>query len=684
MMFKQKFAMKTLNTILITADQTAPLLSQEEKLIALGVLRDNGYILTGADIQKLLATDVSVETGREILNTVKDLRGGYANHSTLIGKFPLQNPDQWGRSLIAFVNFLSGYFDGLPTMLEEDKALYQLDEIGHLKYLTIADDITEALDNLFTTKIPLSLDHEQFITALYASKDAYLETVDASKIVLKEILARHIAMQLETGSDNVSARSAIDVLRAVALLSGEENAKLDSPFKVKSLSNSVRRKVIEVLDRVANIDDVASKKSMFKKLFKMLHVHEAKYSKYENIRNLAKELQSVNNPKTSRTVLYQLINGVGTEEGFDLILNNPSLFVRNLDAILRNHEPKSVIALFEQSLKTRDVETKLLLQILEHFRNRDVDRTSRAFTPKGKSTPVVVDKVLLALEQSVIDSLDAIIKNELKRQYRLGDKPFYEKAYIHPSLYKINLPKGLSSQDGLKTVARGSRVKLQGTGETLRLFVHWKDDCDIDLSATIYDKDLNQMSSHAYFGNTSGEWYEHSGDVRSAPDGGSEFIDVYLDNLPAGTRYVAMAINCYSGKAYDDIPELFAGYMLREDRLAGKKFEPKTVQDKFSITGGVNFTLSIVVDVETREVIMMNANASSGGGWSINNVNFRELMNAVLNHKYITVGDLIEMHTRYLLCEDEQLTMTEQELEDVVVFDEDYAYNVLDITANLI
>lgn len=688
-MFKQKFAIKTLNTILIEPS-VGDLLSQEDKLVFLGILRDNGYILSKTDLLEFLVMNVTINSSREILETVKTIRGGDVTHQTLLTKFPIQDRDQWGRSMIAFVNHLSGVFQTnekdlhqLPNMLQEDYAHYQLNENGNVETLTISSTIDAHILNLLTSKIPLSLEHEEFIAELYEKNDQIILKIDPSSIVLKEILARQVAMEISMNADSISAKNAIDVLRAIAIISGEKNAKLDEKFKIKSLTNPIRRKVIETLDRVATIDDLVSKKGLFKTLFKLLHVHESKYDKFKNIRSLAKELQTVNNPKTNRTELHKLVSGIGTEEGFDIILGNPSLFVRNLDAILRKHDSESVLQLFQMSLQTRDVETKLLLQILEHFRNRDKDVDSRVFTAKGKSTPVVVEKELKALEQSVIDKLDLIIKNELKRQYSKSDT-YFTKSYVHPSLYKINLPKGLSDQDGMKVVARGSRYKFKGEGDTIRMFVHWKDHADIDLSALVLGEDFKQVHTSINFGNLSGNFWEHSGDVRSAPNGGSEFIDIYLEKLPKGTRYIGMAINCYTGKEYDLIPELFGGFMIRKDRLAGKKFEPKTVEDKFSINGGTNFKLCVLFDVLTREVIMINSSLNSSDGWSIHNVEFTKLIESILDRKTLSVGELLELRSGYLLCEDEQLTMTPQELESVHIFDEEYGFNVLDITTNLL
>ena len=176
-MFKQQFAIRSLNTILITADQQLPFMSNDDKLIAIGILRDNGYVITPTDLVKFISFNVSVETGKEILNSVKHIRGSDVEHSTLIGKFPIQDPNQVERSLIAFINHLSNYYL-VPEMMQDDKALYQLDEKVNYTHLAVTDSIDQDILQLLTTKIPLSLDHEQFVTLLYTLKDSVLAKVN--------------------------------------------------------------------------------------------------------------------------------------------------------------------------------------------------------------------------------------------------------------------------------------------------------------------------------------------------------------------------------------------------------------------------------------------------------------------------------------------------------------------------
>lgn len=685
-MFKQKFAIKNMNAILITENTSGtyiPVLTAEQKSTVIAILAENGYRLKKDAFIKFATDKINLYTAKDILNAVVDIKGSDVNHAILIGSFPFPpNESQASRSFLAYLNYASQFFNIPNAFLQEDKELYPLTDDVIYTELDIVDSIDETVKSLFKSKIPLSLDNEEFVAKLYETKDDILNSIDPKEIVLKEILARQIAMELvEKEPEYVSARSAIDVLRAIALISGEENAKLDEQFTIKSLSNPLRRSIIAVLDRVANIDDLASKKSLFKRLFKIIHVHEKKNEKYSNIRALATQLQSINNPRTSRTEIHKIVSGIGTKEGFDIIVGNPSLFIRNLDAILRKHDPESVLQLFTESLKTRDVETKLLVQILAHFRNRGEKVEKRLITLKGKSSPVVVEKPLDAMAEDLISKLNDIIVAELKRQYSKKET-YIEKAYIDPELYKINIPSSLSDQDGLKMLSRGSRYKIKQDGDILRLFVHWKDYTDIDLSAVTLDENYDSLEN-IHFRNLSGSFYEHSGDVRSAPNGGSEFIDIHLDKIPKKHRYVLLCINDYNGKAFDDIPELFTGFMIR-DSLTGKNFDARTVVDKFSISGGVGFKYGLMFDVHNREVIMINASKPSSAYDSIYSTEYKSLINEIMNRKYVTVGELLELNTKYVLCEDEQLTMSEEELAQVQKFDSDFGTNVIEITSKLL
>lgn len=694
MVNKQSFAIKSMKSILIEPTLNSDLLTESEQIILLGMIHDCGFSFNQHDTHKFMNSHITYDKAAEIIQAVEYVVGDHVAYKFLQGSFPIKDPNQLHRSITACMNYLHQHFpDIFHSSLQEDRiaAPIQITHYSDPKILTIVSSVDDKLLELFGSKIPLSIDNAELVTHLYNMNDRVLNRVDTSTIVLKEVLAYQIKREIESNDiDKItSARSATDILRAIALISGEPNAKLDSPFSIVSIPNKQRRKIVECLDKVATIDDLTINKNAFKRLFKMLHLNTPRFKKFTTINELAKTLREVNNPKTIRTEIQRVVDGFGSDKGFEYLINNPSIFVRNLDAILRKYDSEEVIDKVRKSFTTNTVNTKILLQALEHFNNRLVKLDTRTFTLKGRSQPVVIDdKPLEPMEFKTVEVLSDIFTEELKRQYKQGSN-WFERAYIDPSLYNINIPKNLSEEDGLKLLSRGSRYKLNTSdkGSVIRLFVHWADSCDIDLSAVLYDQEfniLNDRDARINFGNLHGYFYEHSGDVRYAPDGGSEFIDIELDKIPKNTRYIVMIVNNYSGDHYDNVNELFAGFMVRKDRLLGKAFEPRTVEDKFSIRGGSNIKQLFAYDVITDEIIMINASSTTHNAYSVSDMEEEnQLLKSIIDHNYISVGKLIELHSEYVLCEDEQLTLSEEDKSKTTFFNTDYGLDTLHITTNM-
>ena len=117
--------------------------------------------------------------------------------------------------------------------------------------------------------------------------------------------------------------------------------------------------------------------------------------------------------------------------------------------------------------------------------------------------------------------------------------------------------------------------------------------------------------------------------------------------------------------------------MIRKDRLAGKKLEPKTVEEKFSITGGRDFKVLVLFDVESNEAIMINSAMNSGRGSSIVDFDFADHIKSIVEYKYVTVGEVIELHAKNVVDD-------YSNIDDVNVFDREYGFDVIDINSKMI
>jgi hypothetical protein len=133
------------------------------------------------------------------------------------------------------------------------------------------------------------------------------------------------------------------------------------------------------------------------------------------------------------------------------------------------------------------------------------------------------------------------------------------------------------------------------------LFVHWTGD-DIDLSALLLDAQFADVA-HISFTKLREFRCIHSGDVRIAPNGASEFIDFEVsDLLNHEVRYVVASVISFSGGAFDAFP-CYTGFMARDCLTSGRKFEPASVQIKFDVSAPFTSMLSVIFDLVERKVV---------------------------------------------------------------------------------
>jgi hypothetical protein len=96
----------------------------------------------------------------------------------------------------------------------------------------------------------------------------------------------------------------------------------------------------------------------------------------------------------------------------------------------------------------------------------------------------------------------------------------------------------------------------------------------------------------------------HSGDITSAPRGAAEFIDLDIPSMVKyGGRYVVMNVNSFTHQHFSKIPEVFAGWMLREEPQSGEVFDPRTVEQKIDVAADATAVMPMVLDVAERKVI---------------------------------------------------------------------------------
>lgn len=128
---------------------------------------------------------------------------------------------------------------------------------------------------------------------------------------------------------------------------------------------------------------------------------------------------------------------------------------------------------------------------------------------------------------------------------------------------------------------------------------------DIDLSAVMYDHNW-QYVEHISYTNLRSSKYRavHSGDIVSAPKGACEFIDLHIPSIvDYGGRYIVASLHSFTMQPYCELPECFAGWMMRKKPGSGEIFEPATVANKIDVTADTRIAIPVILDLVERTVI---------------------------------------------------------------------------------
>jgi hypothetical protein len=68
-----------------------------------------------------------------------------------------------------------------------------------------------------------------------------------------------------------------------------------------------------------------------------------------------------------------------------------------------------------------------------------------------------------------------------------------------------------------------------------------------------------------------------------------------------------MTVHGYTEQNYADLPECFAGFMLREEPQSGEVYDPRTIVDRADLTSGNRDAVPLIIDLVDRKVIWCDA-----------------------------------------------------------------------------
>ena len=617
-----------------------------------------GYTFSGnlLNFVSSLSTEEISVFYNQLINDLKEMVGDRVIYKPMYPNFPTQVMNASEAEL--YFNAMMHYFGSwigiriLPKY--EKKEREELKDDIKLKIIDIGneDDFNLIFTNLVSSKTSISKTDKEDVEWFVKEFGNNITDIMPEEIPFKEniVLMAGLLIKYSLNVDyflSQKIKTATDVLRLAAFLS-DGDISLAQVTRFKKFTRKERRMLLSVLENCKNItEDMLRYGERWKRLGERLHPFE--YKKNTNTHKAFKVLFNKEKFSTFASKVEVALSNNEVEKVAILLKKRPGEFARRLDNLVRlSNKPEIIIDMFKDI--AGGVSSKVLLQVMSHFKYRNDKSAIRTFFPKGDVGKIQsIDNILPEIKNKYCNKIVKICEKALVKKYKtlksLG------KVYIDEKLKDYNIPFALrSASKSLKTVARGSRYDLPD-GEVIRFFLWWKDGdqrTDLDLSIIGLDEDHNWKVQISYT-NLREMGACHSGDITSAPDGASEFVDVPVQGfIDKGIKYVMMSVFSFTSQSYCDLPDCFAGVMARQKPKSGEIYEPATVDNKLDLTADTTICIPMIVDLIDKKVIWtdlaLKRTLSYGNNIHNNMSSLTIMAKAMTNLKKPNLYELFNLH----------------------------------------
>ncbi|MCG7408967.1 TerD family protein [Paenibacillus sp. ACRRX] len=566
------------------------------------------------EVVQTMSVEQFLELYHQLVSDLKQLIGGNVNFRPMYPNFPKQvmlasEAELYINAIIHYITLQLNEYDALERIPLLDQVDLKIIDLGS------AADFDHTIRNLIGAKGSISQTDQADVEWVIANYED-VSSILPDEIPLKENVGFVIGTLLKYEKSNSKLiskyiRTATDVLRlAIALSDGD--VSLASISKFRKFKRPERRLLLELLEQCGNrVEDMLRYKHRWIRLGEILHPAEYKH-KFHGCKEAFDILRNNKPYETFSSKVEHALRFKDTSLAADILQSRPGEFARRLDHMLRMGEDNiSVVEKF--AAIAEQVSTPVLLQVKAHFSNRNKGHELRTFFPKGNvAKAVAIENTLPDINLEACEAIVQTCKNTLIK--RFAELPAMGDVYVDASLRQYVVPfSQRSASKALRTIVRGSRLELT-EGDTIRFYLWWKEGqidgtptgrVDIDLSAVMYDEQW-QYVEHISYTNLRSAQYKaaHSGDITSAPHGACEFIDIDIPSVVKyGGRYIVATLNSFTGQAYCNLPECFAGWMMRQHPNSGEIFEPSTVVDRIDVTADTRIAIPIILDVVERKMI---------------------------------------------------------------------------------
>lgn len=435
---------------------------------------------------------------------------------------------------------------------------------------------------------------------------------DFNKISFKETQA-YIGKRLLNIEDIklLPIKDATTLLRVYsAYCGGDEGLKENTVFKNPS-SRQVRL-LSNTLDNCYNLEEAfkIDREKWLRLLFFLNPLTERNMKLRPNLGKYAFLLR--NNPKELRTFNSRVEELLGKKDVqvLELLKKRPKAFMRRLDHTVRIFGMDAISKWLETN---PDLSSSV--STYNHFTDRDKKQDGRGavLAGQGASNVVTYDaqepldtKLVSNIKNILLNKIQTTKNNELKEK-----KVFIDRALYYRPLAINNRASSLS----LDGKANGS-VEIVPEGNTVRMYVHWTDRHDIDLSALMLttDNEFTKVGWDSYHQNGG---VVYSGDNTGYGPKNAEYMDITPSNLPKNAEWIILEARIYRGpNNFAGFTECRTGWMLREEPESNELWLPETIDHSILLNNKAKTAFAMAFHAPTRSIVYldlaMGANQVSG------------------------------------------------------------------------
>lgn len=617
---------------------------------------------------------VIIAVGRAALYAVRELVGDHVQHNVYFLDFPYNVPDTadfwWTEFFRLFLTGQTRYGTYQHTYEEmlaaHDEFLASAKDRVTILHLgkALAEETLALYHQLAGSPVPLSDTDRGLLEELAVCCQA---DPQPESIPMRETKALINLVRIRN-SRPLLVDTPTDILRLACALS-DGDVTLQEKTKFRSFSRWLRQDLLQALDVLLNrspekLADIHRYRERWKRLGERLHPHE--YPGWRYAQDAFAVARGEKHVSSFEAQVEIALRDGDIPAALSLLRTRPGLLVRSADRLLRavrRSDYQKITAAIEVARTTNEevtirpdsvalhdalqavigkVSGRVLLSLREHLLNRDESGQMRVFANRKGRAWVTPDtrEPLLAFDS--VASLIGMLDEELLRRL-----PSVGHLVADPAALGVAIP--LSERhkgSGFGIMPRGSIMDVEEG--ILRFFVYWKQKAqrtDYDLSALLLDERFQPLMQLSYT-NLRTMGGAHSGDLTSAPNGASEFIDLDLSRIPKFCAYIIPQVNIYAGEDFEKVESCFFGFMSRTEEQGGKPFEAATVRVKSDLRGAGRVALPLAFIRDSGGWHAKWLHLYLKGHANFNQVEGNHLTTAVLarsiiDHHYLTVEYLV-------------------------------------------